>query len=146
MKMIEKVIDRLNRYSKYKYDNHFDGDGFDFLIGLSIVDVIGNTLVLSNGYKLHLYENEGCGGCSNGWSELPNLELLKNTDNIITDVKVDYNKNYFGDTEEFKVFVLYHDKRFDIVLEGGDDGYGNGYYGGGFYLTVENPELLETNN
>lgn len=140
MKMVKKVIDRLNRYSKYKYDNHFDGNGFDFLIGLSITDVIDNTLVLSNGYKLHLYENEGCCGCGNGWSELPNLELLKNTDNIITDVKVDYIKHSFGKTEEFKIFVLYHDKRFDIVLEDGDDGYGNGYYGGGFYLTVEKPK------
>lgn len=91
--------------------------------------------------RLHLYENEGCGGCGNGWSELPDLGLLKNTDNIITDVRVEYDEDYFGNfTEEFKVFVLYHDKRFDTVLEYGDDGYGNGYYGGGFYLTVEKPK------
>ena len=132
MKMLKKVIERLNNYSSDRYDNHFDGDGFDFLIGLSITDVIDNTLVLSNEYKLHLYQNEGCNDCSSGWSELPNLELLKNTDNIITDVRVKYEY-----TDEFKVFVLYHDKRFDTVLERGNDGYGNGCYGGGFYLTVE---------
>ena len=56
----------MNNYSSDRYDNHFDGDGFDFLIGLSIKDVIDDTLVLSNGYKLHLYSNEGCGGCGSG--------------------------------------------------------------------------------
>ena len=34
--------------------------------------------------------------------------------------------------------LYYHDKTLEIE---GDDGYGNGYYGGGFWVTIEKEEL-----
>lgn len=144
--MHDSVIDKLNQIESFDpectfTEEHFDGGYFEnLLIGLSVVrvdymeeGVEHAVLTLSNGYKLHIRANEGCGGCQNGWSTLPNLRILENTDNCITDVKLEY----LDDDEKFKIFVFYHDKRFDTVIEGGDDGYGNGYYGGGFTLSVE---------
>ena len=40
--------------------------------------------------------------------------------------------------DQFKLFIYYHDKTLEIE---GDDGYGNGYYGGGFWVTIEKEEL-----
>ncbi|MCM0724328.1 hypothetical protein NB814_00985 [Latilactobacillus curvatus] len=127
-------------------DKEFDGDGFDWLIGLRIVKVEytgapedtsietnGYLLTCDNGTQLLTYENEGCGGCGNGWSELPDLALLANHDNAITNVEAVYDK----DETTFRLFIYYSDERFDVGS--GDDGYGNGYYGGGFYLRVIKP-------
>lgn len=127
-------------------DKEFDGDGFDWLIGLHIVKVEytgapkdtsigtnGYLLTCDDGTQLLTYENEGCGGCGNGWSELPDLSLLANHDNAITNVEAVYDK----DETTFRLFIYYSDERFDVGS--GDDGYGNGYYGGGFYLRVIKP-------
>lgn len=116
----------------------FDGGDFDFLVGLKIVkverddDVYDTTyrLTLSDGSVFGIKTNSGCGGCSNGWSELPKLSELILLDHVITNVKVEYDKS---DKDKFKIFIYYHDKRFDGE---GSDGYGNGCYGGGFWLTL----------
>ena len=107
-------------------EQRFDGDGFDWLIGRRIVSVEdavapadtymetgGYLLTCDDGTQLLTYENEGCGGCGNGWSSLPDLKRLADHDNAITNVE-----------------AVYDDHR---------DGYGNGYYGGGFYLRVIEP-------
>lgn len=127
-------------------EQSFDGDGFDWLIGRRIVKVEdavapadtymetgGYLLTCDDGTQLLTYENEGCGGCGNGWSELPDLSLLANHDNAITNVESVYDK----DETTFRLFIYYSDERFDVGS--GDDGYGNGYYGGGFYLRVIKP-------
>ena len=127
-------------------DKEFDGDGFDWLIGRRIVkaeDAVapadtymetgGYLLTCDDGTQLLTYENEGCGGCGNGWSELPDLERLADHDNAITNVEAVYDK----DETTFRLFIYYSDERFDVGS--GDDGYGNGYYGGGFYLRVIKP-------
>lgn len=127
-------------------DKEFDGDGFDWLIGRRIVmaeDAVapadtymetgGYLLTCDDGTQLLTYENEGCGGCGNGWSDLPDLSLLANHDNAITNVEAVYDK----DETTFRLFIYYSDERFDVGS--GDDGYGNGYYGGGFYLRVIKP-------
>lgn len=127
-------------------EQSFDGDGFDWLIGRRIVKVEdavapadtymetdGYLLTCDDGTQLLTYENEGCGGCGNGWSDLPDLSLLANHDNAITNVEAVYDK----DETTFRLFIYYSDERFDVGS--GDDGYGNGYYGGGFYLRVIKP-------
>lgn len=127
-------------------EQSFDGDGFDWLIGRRIVKVEdavapadtymetgGYLLTCDDGTQLLTYENEGCGGCGNGWSDLPDLSLLANHDNAITNVESVYDK----DETTFRLFIYYSDERFDVGS--GDDGYGNGYYGGGFYLRVIKP-------
>ncbi|MDE3301575.1 DUF7448 domain-containing protein [Lacticaseibacillus rhamnosus] len=133
-------------------EQRFDGDGFDWLIGRRIVKVEdavapadtymetgGYLLTCDDGTQLLTYENEGCGGCGNGWSELPDLSLLANHDNAITNVEAVYYKDgtMYGEDETFHLFIYYSDERFD--MGSGNDGYGNGYYGGGFYLRVIKP-------
>lgn len=123
---------------------HCEGRNFGFLIGKSIekVEVIKaknkygcslpNIYVLTcnDGTIIKVKENEGCGGCSNGWSSI-NLKKLEKNHNVITNVKCEYNKN---DGDLFKLFIFYQDNQLTIK---GDDGYGNGYYGGGFYVTIK---------
>ena len=134
-------------------DYQFDGDGFGWLIGRRITSVEaidapydahmstgGYLLTCDDGTQLLTYENEGCGGCQNGWSELPLLPLLANHDNAITNVEAVYGENetsVFDENGAFHLFIYYSDERFDVGS--GDDGYGNGYYGGGFYLRVKKP-------
>lgn len=119
-----------------------DGGSFDFLIGHKIVkvedasDEIGYgesdkyLLTCDDGTKIYIATNVGCGGCGNGWSYIENLELLEDTDNAITNVKCEYKSQ---GSDEFTLFIFYHNKELDIQ---GSDGYGNGYYGGGFYVTI----------
>ncbi len=134
-------------------EQKFDGDGFDWLIGRRIVKVEdavspadtymetgGYLLTCDDGTQLLTYTNEGCGGCGNGWSSLPDLERLADHDNAITNVEAVYddNRDDFDDEDcTFRLFIYYADERFDVGE--GDDGYGNGYYGGGFYLRVIEP-------
>lgn len=140
-------------------EQRFDGDGFDWLIGRRIVKVEdavapadtymetgGYLLTCDDGTQLLTYENEGCGGCGNGWSELPDLEKLAKRDNAITKVEAVYDEPFDDWAYEdctFRLFVYYADERFDVGK--GDDGYGNGYYGGGFYLRVIEPTEAKDN-
>ena len=114
-----------------------DGSDFDFLIGQTIVKTRemgdGYELSTANGQIVRVVENEGCGGCSNGWSEFSDILLLENADNAIMNV-VCSQRDY---EDQFKLFIYYHDKTLEIE---GDDGYGNGYYGGGFWVTIKNVE------
>lgn len=121
-----------------------DGKDFDFLIGKKIVKVIEKE---SNGWRenekyilvcedytiIEIEPNEGCGGCGNGWSSFKDLKKLECNHNAITNIKVEYSKDE-GDEYEFKMFVYYEDGTINKL--NGDDGYGNGCYGGGFYVTI----------
>ena len=121
-----------------KRDFHANGNEFDFLIGKRIVKVTGDTycfkLTTSGNEVITITTNEGCGGCSNGWSDLPNLKLLEDADNVIMNVTSEYRDCY---SDEFKLFVYCHNTMLEVQ---GDDGYGNGYYGGGFWVTIVNVE------
>ena len=129
---------------------HYDGDDFDFLIGKSIIKVEEKTLETDYGYKfssegyvltcndgtiIEVATNEGCGGCSNGWSSFDDLKKLEDNNNVITNIKVEYSNEVWED-DEFKMFIYYEDGTINEL--NGDDGYGNGYYGGGFYVTIKN--------
>ncbi|OAU79713.1 DUF7448 domain-containing protein [Lacticaseibacillus rhamnosus] len=140
-------------------EKSFDGDGFDWLIGRRIVkvedavapadthmDTGGYLLTCDDGIQLLTYENEGCGGCGNGWSSLPDLDRLADHDNAITNAEAvydDHRDDWDDEDCTFRLFIYYADERFDFG--NGDDGYGNGYYGGGFYLRVIEPTEVTDN-
>lgn len=115
-------------------NEHCNGNDFDFLIGKSIEKVerlrCYQYLTCNDGTIIKVEESEGCGGCSNGWSNI-DLKKLEKNHNVITNVKCEYDKN---DKDLFKLFIFYQDNQLTIK---GDDGYGNGYYGGGFYVTIK---------
>lgn len=127
-------------------NEHCDGRDFKFLIGKSIIKVeekkvesgyCNYVLTCDDGTLIEVTTNEGCGGCDNGWSSFEDLKKLEENDNIITNIKTEYPKDKWEEDAErdgFEMFVYYADGTIN-KLEG-DDGYGNGYYGGGFYVTV----------
>lgn len=126
---------------------HCDGKDFVFLIGKSIVKaeqticeddynirVNGYVLTCSDGTIIEVAENEGCGGCGNGWSDFRELLKLQENNNVITNVIYE-ETDTIGD--KFKLFIYYQN---DILTIEGDNGYGNGYYGGGFYVNIKKVE------
>lgn len=129
-----------------------DGKDFDFLIGKSIVkvdkydNIDGDyysvdkyVLTCSDGTIIEILTNDGCGGCENGWSSFDDLKKLENNNNLITDIETKYSKeSYYDDT--FTMFIYYEDGEINKLQ--GDDGYGNGYYGGGFHVTINSGEKL----
>ena len=107
----------------------------EFLIGRKILEIVDNlTIKLDNGEVYKVIESEGCGGCSSGWSEFSGFEELP-LDNMITNVEY---KDSDQAEDEYNIFVYFGDKRFDL---GADDGWGNGFYGGGFTVTVKKDEV-----
>ena len=151
-------------------EEHRNGDKFDFLIGKSIekVNYIGGKgyeagkweLICKDNTKIIVEENAGCGGCGNGWSSI-DLKCLENNHNVITNVITEYEfdiaqrhkdniKNFdiwdYDEDDRFKIFVYYKDSLWNRnsreVIQG-EDGYGNGYYGGGFYITIKSVEREE---
>lgn len=134
-----------------KYE-HKDGKDFDFLIGKSIIKVEekkvkdeygyyvdGYILTCKNGTIIEIAQNEGCGGCGNGWSSFEDLKKLEKNNNVITNIEVKYMRD-----DEFTMFIYYEDNTINQL--NGDDGYGNGWYGGGFYVTIKELKNKENNN
>lgn len=85
-------------------------------------------------------------GCSNGWSSFEDLKKLENNKNIITNIICKYNieneeSKETAEDYSFQLFVFYQDS---VLTLDGDDGYGNGYYGGGFYVTIK--KVIKPNN
>ena len=62
------------------------------------------------------------------------LKFLEENNNIITNIEVKYTEDGWED-DEFTMFVYYEDNTINQLK--GDDGYGNGFYGGGFYVTIK---------
>lgn len=129
-----------------KYE-HKNGRDFDFLIGKSIIKVEEKQVKNEYGYNVDGYiltckdrtvieiaTNEGCGGCGNGWSSFEDLKKLEENNNVITNVEVKYENKWCED-DDFTMFIYYEDNTINQIK--GDDGYGNGYYGGGFYVTIK---------
>lgn len=151
-------------------EEHRNGDKFDFLIGKSIEKVNYKEgegyeagkweLICKDNTKIIVEENAGCGGCGNGWSSI-DLKCLESNHNVITNVITEYEfdiaqrhkdniKDFdiwdYDEDDRFKIFVYYEDSLWNRdsreVIQG-EDGYGNGYYGGGFYITITNVESKE---
>jgi len=123
----------------------YESKDFDFLIGKKInrveqtshTDIESYDLYTDN-EKITIKTNQGCGGCGSGWSSIDDLKVLEGN-GIITNVRKVHWKDYEGYTDSFELFIYYHDKTLEIK---GNDGWGNGYYGGGFHVIVER---IETN-
>lgn len=130
-----------------RYIRQCDGEGLPkYLIGKSILKVekvqVNDGYRLVDGYRLicddnsiiEIAINEGCGGCGNGWSEIDLMKLNENQ-NAITNVEYKKgSKEHKWDSDAFTLFIYYQDNQINEVC--GTDGYGNGYYGGGFYVNV----------
>ena len=120
----------------YTRDNMNGEELVDFLneklVGRRVVkmDFSNDALILENGTELRITPNEGCGGCSNGWAELEDLSDLIH-EAAVMNVEYKPHRDEYSD-DAFSIFVYYTDKR-TVELEG-SDGYGNGYYGGGFWV------------
>lgn len=106
----------------------------ELLLYRKIVKVSDDTLFLDNGVELEILPNEGCGGCSNGWYS---ISELNDCDNVITNVEFsceNIENGYYDDTS-YKIFVYAEDKKIKIVQVDGSDG--NGYYGTGYSIRVK---------
>lgn len=111
---------------------------FQELIGQKIVRVETNRmetiLITNDGTRLTIETNEGCGGCSNGWSEIDIPNDLVDSENGIVAVDI-------SDDNGSEVFTISIFKENGLVSKlSTDDGYGDGYYGGGFQVSVKYPK------
>lgn len=111
----------LKRYRIYrKSDNLF---GFmSSLVGKTIKFLENNTFEL-DGKLYYIKENEGCGGCGNGWSS---FKLLPKFINRKINIKTVTSKD--SEYDKYELFI--NGKLFANV----DTGWGNGYYGGDFEI------------
>ena len=119
---------------KFKQENLTSEELADLwreLIGVRITSINEELIVLEDGTSIEIEINEGCEGCSNGWSEL-SVAKSANHDAAIMNVEyVEDRKSY----DKFKIFI-YLANNETIELDG-DEGIGNGYYGSGFWVTVK---------
>lgn len=134
-----KIINKENKIDAFIldiYDIIREEDTlFEFLqglIGKNIKFINDNLLIIDNKYY-QIKENEGCGGCSNGWSEIYVLpEFINRTINI---KKIEANTDKYnavydegGDNDWYDLFIN------DIKIAEINTGWGNGYYGGDFEI------------
>lgn len=97
------------------------------LVGRDIIFIDSNLFIVDN-IHYQIEENEGCGGCSNGWSS---IEVLPEFIDKKINIKKIESIGKDGDDE------------YDLVINGEkiarvDTGYGNGYYGGDFEINLIN--------
>lgn len=110
------------------------------LIGKRITKAEGDTLTLDDGTRLIIDPNFG--GCSCGAGDYW-LEYLNDFDNAITEVSIEYDeeksKFYRRTYELIKIFVFADsDIKDEVITVRGYEG--NGYYGRGFEILVQNPK------
>lgn len=118
------------------YDENDVEEVTNLLVGRKVSKVSDDTLLLDDGTLLRLEGNEGCGGCSNGYYDLSELNEV---DNIITAVELEYTDlDKYGESGVYKIFVYADNTKINLAtFEGGD---GNGYYGTGYYIHVTVPD------
>lgn len=125
------------------YENYED---LDFLIGKSIVKVLGYDdlsgnvvdycLFCSDGTRIIIEVNQGCGGCWRGWAELTGLEGLAENNNAITNIRYEWGEGSEYDECRFTAFIYHCDNKCSTVT--GDVGYDDvGCYGTGFWITIK---------
>ena len=132
----------MSRYNDDRY-TELDQDDEDqireLLIGHAITKVSGYTMELDDGTILEIEPNEGCGGCSNGYYE---LEELNEVPNAITAVEFEDITESAGppysESQIYQIFVLAESQKIKILDVRGDDG--NGYYGTGYRVWVKKPK------
>jgi hypothetical protein len=114
----------------------------NILIGRKVVSVelVGDNqfdrhhvAVLDNGTALKIEGNTGCGGCSEGWYSVDELNTV---DNAILNVDFELHggENEWGsDIDIFRIFVYAENEKLKFLEVSGHD---NGYYGTGYWVTV----------
>ena len=125
-----KMVQNVNRQSIDTYD--FKDFINKNLIGKRLAHISDEKIITTDGIEIEIETNEGCGGCGNGWSSVDFDLQNANLDAAIMNAVVEPT----NDSDEYKLFIYMADNstmRYDL-----DEGWGNGYYGGGFYLTVKN--------
>lgn len=86
---------------------------------------LSNKLLSINKFLCEIEPNEGCGGCSNGWSSFELVDGVVGKNMKIQSVE--------ARNEEYDVYDLFIN---DVHIARVDTGYGNGYYGGDFNINV----------
>lgn len=122
---------------KFKQENLSSDELADLLkelVGMKITSMYDELIVLEDGTRIEIDINEGCGGCSSGWSELSIVNQMNSVDLDAAIMNVEYAQDN-GSSDTFKIFI-YLANNETIELDG-DDGVGNGYYGSGFWVTVK---------
>ena len=115
----------LDEYSiKRKSDNLLEF--FEGLVGETIKFVNDETFSINGKYYM-IECNEGCGGCSSGWSS---IEVLPEFINKSIKIGTIVDKGDDGD-----LYDLYIN---GIMIAKVDTGWGNGYYGGDFGIKYIN--------
>ena len=85
-----------------------------------------------NNYILKFEGNEGCGGCESGWYFIKQLNEYNNT---ITNVELSETELHNDEYEyRYEIFVYTNNDKVRLLRCDGDDG--NGYYGSGYWITV----------
>lgn len=112
----------------------------ELFVGRSVRRVDRDILQLDDETRLRVVPNRGCGGCSAGNYSLVELGECEN---IITNVEV--SRETISDPEfpekgsyRYRLFVYAENRRVNLATFEGDDG--NGYYGTGFWLEIEDGE------
>ena len=99
-----------------------------------IESLVGKTICFLDDYsievegKIYTIEpNEGCGGCSNGWSSIDVSKEVLNKKIKIKDVLF---KNDVYNEDSYSLFIN------GEYIANVDTGWGNGYYGGDFEINI----------
>lgn len=128
-KLVKSII--LDKY-KITRKNGSGGDRFfDFLerlVGQKIKFIDNNILLVEvdNNYY-YIKGNEGCGGCSNGWSH-----ILISPEFIGKEITIKSLRGVSEDRESDLYDLFINDEKVAEV----DTGWGNGYYGGDFEIIL----------
>ncbi len=99
------------------------------LLGRTVTKVSDDVLQLDDGTTLTIVPNEGCGGCSEGWYDITEL----NDCPVNAVMAVEFDTDFVNDYDVFRVFVLAQDERIKLLEVQGHD---NGYYGVGYWIEV----------
>lgn len=105
-----------------KHDSFF---GFVSKLVGSTIKFIDGELMVVDGELYEIVWNEGCGGCSNGWSSIKVVNEYLNKNIVIKTIESKEKSE-----DEYELFI-----NGKLVAEV-DSGYGNGYYGGDFEVFI----------
>lgn len=115
-----------------------DGLYTQLLRGRYVTSIEGSIITLDDGTELHIYGNEGCGGCSSGWYWLEETFKQGTRKARIMSAYVAYDED---DTDEeapsvYTIFVMVDGNPTQLPLATVRGDNGNGHYGTGFTLTA----------
>lgn len=138
---------------KKHYDSIDLVEFFKSLIGQKIInarevdrddweDTHDYILTTDKGVELIISTNDGCGGCENGWSSFLIPSDLVDCNNAIVDISIADGNFSSNDDQIYILSIFKENKQISQILT--NDGYGNGYYGGGFQIEIN--EFLEKND